>query len=138
MRKNDTRLEQAPNVTPEQLRAIRAEYGQSLAQFGVTLRRTLKPNVGTGFSREYVRQLEVGKKPITGKLARAALILGAMIDGVDEVWARARPVEVLAMNDIAGALVTGEARRCCLAGWWNCFSPKTHRRKYQARACRSE
>src|SRR3989304_5884352 len=105
MRKNDTRLEQAPNVTPEQLRAIRAEYGQSLAQFGVTLRRTLKPNVGTGFSRGYVRQLEGGKKPITGKLARAAVSRDGNNSIFPSVPGRNTPPPNPGLTDIAGALV---------------------------------
>src|SRR3972149_4420824 len=126
-------------LTPQALSAIRRELGESKARFGFTLKRIISPRALRGFSRQYIHRLEAGdpKTPITPAIARAALVLAAMLDGQDEVQARARKVEVLAVNDIEGAVVRGEKKSCALAGCrvWFVGHPQ---QRYHALTCKRE
>jgi len=128
-------------VTPQAIRDIRAERGESLRAFGLVLKRVLEPAAERGFSKEYIRLLEAGspKAPIPPAIERAVLILGAMLDGVDPLQARLTPVSVLATDpSIEGAIVTSKARLCALAGCIVRFIPRSPRQKFHDKTCRKE
>jgi hypothetical protein len=125
-------------VTAETLSAIRADLGQTMREFGLTLKRVLEPGAAHGFSKNYVSMMERGAARITPRIARATLVLMAMLDGVDEVQARAQPVKVLAVGNIDGAIVFGDARPCALAGCRVRFVPRSWNHAYHSPACKRE
>jgi hypothetical protein len=130
-----------PKLTPAGLTAIRLERQESKAQFGVTLKRMVKPNAKGGYSKQYIHRLEAGdpKTPITDAIARAALALAAVLDGADEAQARATPVEVLATNpSIAGAVVFGTAQNCAYPPCRVRFVPRSWNHRYHAPKCKQE
>ena len=114
------------------------ERGESLAEFGATLARTIdaeKP----AYSRQYVYRLKVGQDPITAEIAQALQVLGAMLDGVNELQAKARYVRVLAVNPLPDdVIVMGKARGCELAGCRIQFVPASPAQRYCSPECRQE
>lgn len=117
---------------------VMRERGESLAEFGATLARTIdveKP----AYSRQYVYRLKVGQDPITAEIAQALQVLGAMLDGVNELQARAQYVRVLAIHLLPGdVIVLGAARGCALAGCRIQFVPASPAQRYCSQECRRE
>lgn len=117
---------------------VMRERGESLAEFGATLARTIdatKP----AYSRQYVYRLKVGQDPITAEIAEALQVLGAMLDGVNELQARARYVRVLAIHPMPDdVIVMGKARGCDLAGCRIQFVPASPAQRYCSPECRRE
>ena len=74
------------------------------------------------------------------ELVRALTILGACLDGADEIQARAREVNgLLAINDLPdGTVILGRARRCANPGCPVVFVPTHPRQKYHSPACRAQ
>lgn len=117
---------------------VMRERGESLAEFGATLARTIdatKP----AYSRQYVYRLKVGQDPITVEIAQALQVLAAMLDGVNEVQARAQYVRVLAVHPLPGdVIVLGRPRGCDLAGCRVQFVPASPAQRYCSAECRQE
>lgn len=117
---------------------VMRERGESLAEFGATLARTIDAG-RQPFSRQYVYRLKVGQDAITEEIAQALQVLGAMLDGVNELQARARYVRVLAIHPMPGdVIVLGAARGCALAGCRIQFVPASPAQRYCSAECRRE
>ena len=117
---------------------VMRERGESLAEFGATLARTIDAGRAP-FSRQYVHRLKVGQDPITAEIAQAIQVLGAMLDGVNELQARAQYVRVLAIHPLPGdVIVLGAARGCALAGCRIQFVPASPAQRYCSPECRRE
>lgn len=126
----------------ENLRAVLADLilqrGESLSEFGAVLARTIDEKRAP-FSRQYVYRLKKGQDVITEEIATAILVLGAMIDGVSELQARAHPVRVLAVHDLPDdVVVMGKHRGCLLPGCRIQFVPASPAQRYCSRDCRTE
>lgn len=124
------------------LRAVLADLmtqrGESLTEFGAVLARVIDES-RPAFSRQYVHRLRAGRDAITPEIAGALLVLAAMSDGVGDLQARARSVQVLAVHDLpAGVVVLGRARACGLAGCRAWFVPASPRQRYCSQECRAE
>lgn len=114
------------------------ERGESLAEFGATLAQTVDAG-RQPFSRQYVYRLKVGQDPITAEIAQALQVLGAMLDGVNELQARAQYVRVLAIHPLPGdVIVLGRPRGCELAGCRIQFVPASPAQRYCSPECRRE
>lgn len=129
-------------MSQENLRAVLADLilqrGESLSEFGAILARTIDEKRAP-FSRQYVYRLKKGQDVITEEIATAVLVLGAMIDGVSELQARAHPVRVLAVHDLPeDVVVMGKHRGCGLAGCRIQFVPASPNQRYCSRDCRAE
>ncbi len=127
----------ALGVLPEHVAEIRTQLGQSLAQFGWTLRHTVDPKLpdDEAFSKAYISALEDGSRAITEEIARAILVIGAVLDGADPVKAAARRVTVLATHDIEGAVVLGDKKKCAYPPCQVWFVPTVPWQKYHSLAC---
>lgn len=71
--------------------------GESLSQFGLTLKRAIEPNAEEGYSRQYISRLEHGKDVITPQLSYAFWHLATVLDDVPAAIGGAIRVTVLAM-----------------------------------------
>ena len=69
-------------ITPQILIDLRREFGQSLTEFGLTLKRQIDPRAKRGYTRQYISRLEHGQDPITPELAAAIYNLAARLDDV--------------------------------------------------------
>lgn len=119
---------------------LRQARGESLAEFGRTLARVVDPPRAFPYSRSYVSKLESGAAPITAEIARALEVLAAMLDGVGEVQATARPVTVqlLALHDLPdGTVIKARPVQCALPGCRVIFIP-AGRERYCSAECRRE
>lgn len=123
-------------MTGGELGDIRKAIGASQTKFGLTLARLIDPKAGA-FSRQYISGLEHGRFGITAAIERAALALGAELDGTHPLLARARPVTVLSPNGLeSGAIVLGHARPCARIGCQVRFVPHSPRQMYCHVSCR--
>lgn len=114
------------------------QRGESLGEFGAVLARTIDPD-RAAFSRQYIYRLKNGQDVITDELANALLVLGAMADGIGELQARARSVQVLALHDLPpNVIIIGKARGCDLPGCRIRFVPASSAQRYCSRECRHE
>lgn len=68
--------------SPEMVRSVRFELGQSLSEFGLTLKRALDPRAKSGFTRQYISRLEHGQDAINAELAGAIWDIAARLDQV--------------------------------------------------------
>ncbi len=132
------------SISQDRLRGLLSEIRQarseSLAEFGRTLARVVDPPRPFSYSRSYVSKLESGAAPITPEIARALEVLGAMLDGVGELQARARPVGVrlLTLHDLPdGTVIKARPIRCALPGCQVVFIP-AGRERYCSAECRRE
>jgi hypothetical protein len=114
------------------------QRGETLTVFGAVLARVIDES-RPAFSRQYVHRLRAGRDAITPEIAGALLVLAAMSDGVSDLQARARTVQVLAVHDLqAGTVILGQARACGLAGCRVWFVPASPRQRYCSQQCRAE
>jgi hypothetical protein len=90
-------------ITGAMLKQLRMELGESLSEFGLTLKRAIKPNERIGFSRNYIWKLEKDdpKFQITEEIQAAysllaeARVLGTVgIGGAEYVSVMAMPGQV--------------------------------------------
>lgn len=129
-------------MSQENLRAVLADLllqrGESLSEFGAVLARTIDDRRAP-FSRQYVYRLKTGQDVVTEEIGKALLVLGAMIDGVSELQARAHPVRVLAVHDLPDdVVVMGKHRGCGLPGCRVRFVPASPAQRYCSAGCRTE
>jgi hypothetical protein len=107
-------------VTPEMIRSLRNELGESLTEFGWTLKRAVNPKASRPYSRQYIERLEKGKDRITGKLAAAFFEIAGAMDDVPAGVNGAVSIRVLAQPDQIpdGTLIkrTMTAKRCARPG----------------------
>jgi transcriptional regulator with XRE-family HTH domain len=68
------------NLTPFMLKSLRQVLSESLAEFGLTLRRAIDPHATTGFTRQYISRLEHGQDAITPELAAAYWNIAGVLD----------------------------------------------------------
>lgn len=121
---------------PSNLKAIRTALGQSLREFGRTLKKAVDPSDTIGYSNSYIIQLEDGRRNCTPELERGYRRIAAAFDETDPDLATAKAVTVYATSDIGGALVMGEARQCARPGCPVKFVPTSNFQKYHNRRCR--
>jgi transcriptional regulator with XRE-family HTH domain len=69
-------------ITPEMLKELRLALGQSLSEFGLSLKRSIDPKAEIGFSRQYISRLEHGdpKFVITDEIASAYWNIAGVLD----------------------------------------------------------
>src|SRR5512139_261059 len=107
-------------VTPEMIRSLRLELGQSLSQFGVTLKRAVDPAAKHPYSRQYINRLETGQDRITPKLVAAFFEIAGVMDDVPPGVGGAVSVMVIAQPGqvIEGALIkrTMQTKSCARPG----------------------
>lgn len=130
------------NTSQDHLRLLLAELirerGESLAEFGAVLARTIDAG-RPPFSRQYVYRLKAGQDMITDEIAGALQVLGAMLDGVNELQARAHYVRVLAVHVLPDdVIVLGRPRSCDLPGCRIQFVPASPAQRYCSAECRRE
>lgn len=112
--------------------------GETLAEFGVALANTIEAG-RPAYSKQYIYRLKIGQDPITEEIARALQVLGAMLDGVNELQARARYVRVLAIYPLPeDVIVLGKPRGCELPGCRIQFVPASPAQRYCSAECRRE
>lgn len=125
--------------SPEMVRSVRQELGQSLTEFGLTLKRALDPRAKLGFTRQYISRLEHGQDAISLELAGAIWDIAARLDQVPAGTGGAVVARVMAQpgqipDDTfvpRGAKVIQCARPGCRIRF-----VKTHpRQKYHDREC---
>jgi transcriptional regulator with XRE-family HTH domain len=114
----DLRLE--TRVTPADLQRLRKELGQSLAEFGLTLRRAIDPRAERGYTRQYISRLEHGQDVITPEIVGAFFQIAGVLDDVPAGVGGAVTVRVLAAPGQVpeGALIPRGAKvvRCARPG----------------------
>ena len=107
-------------VTPEMFYSLRTELGQSLSEFGWTLKRAVNPKAERPYSRQYIERLEKGKDRITQKLVAAFFEIASVMDEVPAGVGGAVSVHVLAQPGqvIEGALIkrTMQTKACARPG----------------------
>lgn len=119
---------------------LQAERQESLAQFGVTIARTIAPD-HPPFTKQYIDMLKRGKAAITDEIARALETLAAMLDGQGELQARSRTVDVplFSVHPLPPyTVIIPAARRCELPGCRIHFIPASPRQRYCSTECRAE
>lgn len=77
-----TPLWQDTGITSTMLRELRLGLSESLAEFGLTLKRAMDPRAEKGFTRQYVSRLEHGQDAITAEIAAAFWNIAAAMDDV--------------------------------------------------------
>jgi hypothetical protein len=132
----------ATQMPQEALRALLIDLlqgrNESLAQFGKTLAATIHPD-REPFTKQYIGRLKAGQDRITPEIGDAMLTLAAMLDGVSELQARARPYQVLATHELPpGVVILGQARGCELPGCRIRFVPASPRQRFCSPECRQE
>jgi len=127
-------------VTPQMFREIRKELGQSMADFGWTLKRAINPRAKHPYSRQYIDRLEKGKDVITPALIAAFYNIASKMDEVPAGTGGAVAVSVIAQPGqvVDGAFIPRSAKvvRCARPG---CAVPfvKTHpNQKYHDPECK--
>jgi transcriptional regulator with XRE-family HTH domain len=110
------------HITPEMIRELRMALGQSLSEFGLTLKRAIDTAARKGYSRQYISALERGdpKFVITREIEGAFWGLAALQDDVPAGVGGAVTVKVLAQP---GQIVDGAflrrslvSKRCARPG----------------------
>jgi hypothetical protein len=72
----------------------------------------------------------------TEQLVEAIQVLDGQRNGLDEVEARAKEANVLAVNQLpAGTVILGQAQRCATPGCQILFVPTHPRQKYHSKSC---
>lgn len=89
-------ISEPSSITGEMLRSLRQELGQSLSEFGLTLKRAADPRAERGYTRQYISRLEHNQDQITPELAGAFWNLAAQLDEVPFGLGGAVSVQVLA------------------------------------------
>jgi hypothetical protein len=119
--------------TPAMLRALRLELGQSLAQFGLTLKRAIDPRSPYGYTRQYISRLEHGQDPITPELAAVLDEVPAALGGAVHSRILIQPGQIP-----AGAFLplTARAVQCARPGCRVLFIRTSPNQKYHHPACR--
>lgn len=125
-------------MTGSDLRSVRQELSQSLAEFGRELAKAIHgPRSPKGpYSRQYIARLERGQDPITPAIQRGLQRIMAAIDEADPDTTTAQAVTVYATQSIGGSLVTGKAQPCARPGCRVKFVPTHPRQKYHSAHCR--
>ena len=136
-----------PKITPQMaksteggkaslMRTIRAELGESAAQFGATIAHTIDRH-HRPFSRKYISALENSHARITPQIETALLRIAAALDESDPDLAVMQEVSVMVIDAAsAGALVKGKARSCARAGCRMRFVPASPAQKFHNARCR--
>lgn len=110
-----------PVVSADNLRELRAELGQSMSEFGRTLRRALDPSPrAIPFTRQYIDRLEKGKDRITPEIQAAFFAIAGVMDSVPSGVGGTIPTTVMALPGqiTPGAYLPPEyvTVRCALPG----------------------
>lgn len=84
-------------VTGEMLRDLRDLMGESLSEFGLTLKRAIDPRSEAGYTRQYVSRLEHGRDRVTDEIASAFNSVKATFYGVPAGVGGSLWVQVMAM-----------------------------------------
>jgi hypothetical protein len=72
----------------------------------------------------------------TPQLVEALQILTHRLDGVDDIQARTRQVQLRTLNELpAETIILGQARRCAGPGCQVLFVPTHPRQKYHSKSC---
>ena len=126
---------------PQTIKELRQYLELSQTEFGRLLWDAVHGIQRRGeppFTRSYVSMLERGKSTITSDIRRGLEVIVARLDGADDVHARARQINVLAINDLPpGTVILGTAHRCANPGCPVVFVPTHPRQKYHCRMCAS-
>jgi hypothetical protein len=69
-------------VTPQMIAQLRADRGESMEEFGLTLKRAIEPDAREGFSRGLINNIEKGRQPISRQVQKAFWIIAGAVDGV--------------------------------------------------------
>lgn len=120
--KEEKEVQFISNLSGSEIRKIREYLGQSLSEFGLTLKREIDPKEKRGFSRQYISALENGKEGfcVTKEIEAAIWNLQTAIDDVPVGIGGAVSVPILAFpNQIPeGSYLprTAVAVRCARPG----------------------
>lgn len=130
----------ARNVTAQMVAALRAERGESMEEYGLSLKRAIEPDAREGFSRGLINNIEKGKQPISKQVMEAFWTLAAAVDDIDAELATKVVVRVLARPGQIpdGALIPDGAKvvRCANLAC-NHWFVKTHPfQRYHSPACK--
>jgi hypothetical protein len=130
-----------PVVNSENLRELRQELKQSMAEFGWTLKRALDPVAQYPFTRQYIDRLEKGKDRITEEIQAAYFIITGVMDGKPAGVEGTSPTPVMALPNqiMQGAYLPPEyiSVRCGLPGCQVHFiKPKWSNRLYHHPDCK--
>lgn len=103
-------------VTPQMVAQLRAERGESMEEFGLTLKRAIEPDAREGFSRGLINNIEKGRQPISKQVMEAFWIIVSAVDDIDAELATKVVARVLARPGQVpdGALIPDNAKvvRC--------------------------
>lgn len=128
------------SVTGEMLGALRKELGQSLSEFGVTLKRAINPRERYGYTRQYISRLEHGRDIVTDELAAAFWNIASVMDDVPAGIGGAVSVKVLAqpgqVNDSSFIPRSAKVIRCARPGCNVIFVQTNPAQKYHDPECR--
>jgi hypothetical protein len=126
-------------ITGAQLRELRTTLGESLAVFGLTLKRAIDPKAERGYTRQYISRLENGQDVITREIEGAFWLIATTFDEVPTGVGSAVYVRVLAQPGQIpdGALIPRgtKTERCARPGCGVIFIKTNGRQKYHDPDC---
>lgn len=133
-------IKQPSEISGEIIRNLRVDLGESLSQFGATLKRAINPRAKKPYSRQYISRLEHSKDIITPEIAGAIWSIATAFDDIPAGIGGAVNVGVLAApNQIPeGAYLppTALAVKCARPGCAVIFIKDHPFRKYHHPDCR--
>jgi hypothetical protein len=127
------------SVSPEDIKELRLALSESLAEFGLSLKRAIDPRAEIGFTKQYIFRLECGKNKITPELAEAFYMLAGSLDEVPAGTGGMTEIQVLGMAEQirAGTVIPrGTVSRHCARPGCPVWFIATHpRQKYHDPEC---
>lgn len=126
-------------IRPDDIKELRVALSESLAEFGLTLKRAIDPRADTGFSKQYIFRLETGKNKITPELAAAFYTLAGAQDEVPAGTGGMTEIQVLGMAEQirAGTVIPRGSKsvKCARPGCPVWFIRTHPRQKYHDVEC---
>jgi hypothetical protein len=128
------------NVTPQMIAQLRRDRGESMEEFGLSLKRAIEPDARAGFSRGLINNVEKGKQPISKSVQEAFWAIAAAVDDIDAEIASKVVARVLARPGQIpdGALIpdTAKAVRCANPACGKWFVRTHPFQRYHSPACK--
>lgn len=117
----DTQMVIGLQVTGAHIRELRQELGQSLSEFGWTLKHAINLKCTYPYTPQYISGLEHGRYTITDEIAGAVWDIGAAFDGASAGVGGAVRVPVLAApGQIPPDTYIPPSAKVVKCGWMGC------------------
>jgi hypothetical protein len=129
-------------VVYQDVRALRYALGQSLTEFGWTLKRALEPHAKRPYTRQYISRLEHGQDRLTDEIIAAYQNILGQLKKQPAATAGTIPAQVMVMPGqipegvIPLLLNTSQVVQCARPGCPVWFVKDHHWKKYHDKECR--